>query len=189
MKKVQLNDTYGYEDFITDEERDIILKWVKENENYFKINTKESDKINAPYGSRKICKLQDTPNSPIELVTKIKNRVIELENINDWVLDPNFKDSIGINEEGGSIHIHCDGNLDGRTHVRYNILLSYPEEGGHSIYNGKINVLKEKLVWRCVAGKVKHGSVPVVGKKPRITLTLGFQIKNEEIDKKTKTLL
>jgi hypothetical protein len=43
------------------------------------------------------------------------------------------------------------------------------------------------MVWRCVAGKVKHGSVPVVGDKPRITLTLGFQIK--DIVKNIKTFI
>ena len=42
----------------------------------------------------------------------------------------------------------------------------------------KHHVLKEKMVWRCVAGKVKHGSVPTEGKIPRITLSLGFQIKD-----------
>jgi hypothetical protein len=78
-------------------------------------------------------------------------------------------------------------NVDGYTHVRYNIILSYPEQGGHSLYNGKINELKERMVWRCVAGKVKHGSIPVIGEKPRITLTLGFQIK--EIVKNIKTFI
>jgi len=187
MKKIELYDTYAYEDFISTEEQNILLKWVDENENLFRINQTGSDTVGAPYGSRKMCILQDTPNAPIELVKKIKDRIIDLENIEDWVLDPNFKDAIGINKEKGSIHTHSDPNIDNHTHVRYNVILSYPIEGGHSIYNGKVNILKERMVWRCVAGRVKHGSTPVVGDKPRITLTLGFQIKDE--GKKTKSLI
>jgi hypothetical protein len=186
MKKLILNDTYAYEEFITKEEQENLLLWVNSNSHLFEINTTNSHTINAPYGSRQIGVLRRIPNSPLDLVKKIKDRVIELEKINDWILDPIFEDAIGINKEGGSIHLHSDSNLEGYTHVRYNIILSYPHEGGHSIYNGKVNELKERMCWRCVAGRVKHGSVPVIGEKPRITLTLGFQIKDEV--KKEKTL-
>jgi hypothetical protein len=187
MKYIELNDTYGYEEFITNEEQEILLFWTNSNSHLFEINTTNSHTINAPYGSRQIGVLNRIPNSPLDIVKKIKDRVIEVEKINDWILDPNFEDAIGINREGGSIHTHTDMNVDGYTHVRYNIILSYPEQGGHSIYNGKINELKERMVWRCVAGKVKHGSIPVIGEKPRITLTLGFQIK--DVVKNTKSFI
>jgi hypothetical protein len=186
MKKIILNDTYGYEEFITKEEQEKLLLWTDSNSHLFGVNTINSDNIHAPYGSRRVCILRKIENSPLDLVKKIKDRVIEVEKINDWILDPNFEDAIGINNEGGSIHLHSDANLDGYTHIRYNVILSYPYEGGHSIYNGKVNELKERLVWRCVAGRVRHGSIPVIGEKPRITLTLGFQIKDEV--KKEKTL-
>ena len=187
MKKIILNDTYGYEEFITNDEQKTLLFWTNSNSHLIKINTTNSHTINAPYGSRQIGILNKIPNSPLDLVKKIKDRVIEIEKINDWILDPMFEDAIGINKEGGSIHLHTDQNVEGYTHVRYNIILSYPYEGGHSIYNGRINELKERMVWRCVAGRVEHGAVPVIGKKPRITLTLGFQIK--DVVKKEKTLL
>ena len=187
MKKVQLNDTYAYEDFITDEEQEELLLWTNNNSYLFKVNQTGSDLINAPYGSRKIGVLKNIKNSPLDLVNKIKDRVIELEGIKNWKEEPYFQDAIGINEEGGAIHTHIDPNDLGYVHVRYNIILSYPLDGGHSIYNGKINVLKEKLAWRCVAGKVAHGSIPVVGIKPRITLTLGFLI--PETQKVNKSLL
>jgi hypothetical protein len=187
MKRIQLNDTYGYENFITDEEQSELLLWTNKNSHLFKINQTASDTINAPYGSRKIGVLKNISTSPLELVKRIKDRIIEIEKIKNWKEEPYFNDAIGINEEGGSIHTHIDPNDADYIHIRYNIILSYPLEGGHSIYNGKINVLKEKLVWRCVAGKVLHGSTPVIGIKPRITLTLGFLI--PEIKKINKSLL
>jgi hypothetical protein len=187
MKHVELNDTYGYEEFITTEEQENLLSWTNSNSHLFEINTTNSRSISAPYGSRQIGILRNIQDSPLDIVKKIKDRVIETEKINDWILDPRFEDAIGINREGGSIHQHVDSNVDGYTHVRYNVILSYPEQGGHSVYNGKINELKERMVWRCVAGKIKHGSTPVIGEKPRITLTLGFQVK--EVTKNTKSFI
>jgi hypothetical protein len=187
MKRIELNDTYGYEDFITEEEQSELLLWTNQNSHLFKVNETGSDLINAPYGSRKIGILKKIKNSPLELVKKIKDRVIEIEQIKDWKEEPYFNDAIGINEEGGSIHTHTDPNELGFVHVRYNLILSYPLDGGHSIYNGKMNILKEKMVWRCVAGKVPHSSTAVIGKKPRVTLTMGFLI--PEIQKTKKSIL
>lgn len=175
-----MNDTYGYVDFISDEEKNILLKWAFENEDKF-----YSNKIGEYGEGKKIGILQNIENSPMELVSTIKKRIVEIENIEDWILDPTFQDAIGINKKGGAIHKHTDPNIDGYTHVRYNVILQYPKEGGDSIYNGKINKLQENMVWRCVAGKVEHGSNPVIGDTPRITLTLGFQIKNEVKENKT----
>jgi len=173
MKKIQMNDTYGYLDFISDEEKNILLKWTFENEDKFYLN-----KVGKYGEGKKFGILQDIENSPLELVSDIKKRIIEIENIKDWVLDPSYKDAIGINKKGSAIHKHTDPNIDGYTHVRYNIILQYPEEGGDSIYNNKINKLQENMVWRCVAGMIEHGSTPIIGDKHRVTLTLGFQIKN-----------
>jgi hypothetical protein len=187
MKKIQLNDTYGYENFISDEEKNILLDWINENHNKFNVNGISKSDTLAAYGSRKFCTSDSIDNFPTEIVKKIKDRVIEIENIKEWIEEPTFKDLIGINGEGGSIHLHTDPNVDGYVHVRYNVILKYPKEGGHSIYNGKINELKENMVWRCVAGKVMHGSEPVKGDIPRITLSLGFQIK--DVEKKVHSLI
>ena len=183
MNQIELYDTYGYENFISDSEQLTFLNWIKENEFIFPINESKS----SPYDSRKYLVIREFHTNIFELVSSIKNRIITLEKIDEWVTEPNFEDGIGINKAGGNIHLHSDPNLEGYTHVRYNVILSYPNEGGHSIYNGKINELKEKMVWRCVAGKVMHGSTPVIGDKPRVTLSLGFQIKNKI--KNTKSLI
>lgn len=180
MKKIIMNDTHGYEDFISEEEQNVLLKWVEDNQNLFLVNLTAANETNSPYGGRKYYNFKDKSSTIYDLIKKIKQRVIDNEKIGDWIEEPYFYDMIGINGEGGSIHTHTDSNLHGYTHVRYNVMLKYPKEGGHSIYNGKINILKEKMVWRCVAGKVLHGSVPVEGEIPRITLSLGFQIKEEE---------
>lgn len=168
MHRVELNNTYGYKNFIFEEEKISLLKWCEENDKKF-----------IPNGfGRKYCVLRGVDENVSELVSRIKNRIIGLENITEWVEETLYYDYIGINTRGGAIHKHKDPNLDGYTHTRYNVILSYPEEGGHSKYGGVINVLEENMVWKCVAGKVEHGSTPVIGNTPRITLSLGFQIKD-----------
>ena len=165
MEKIKIGNTYGYSNFITENEQNILLEWVYKNHEKFKSNG-----FGRKFGI--IYDFEDYPN----LIVKLRNKIIELENIKKYLEEPYFKDYVGINTEGGAIHYHRDPNQNEYVHTRYNVVLSYPEKGGESIYGDSVNTLFEKLVWRCVAGKVYHGSNPVVGKKPRITLSLGFLI-------------
>ena len=161
-----MNGTYGYKNFITDEEKLSLLEWTTENEDNFLSE--------RPY--RKYHRfIQETPIT--KLILEIKNRIINLESITDWKQEPRYLDYIGINSKGGNIHIHTDPNDNGYIHTRYNVILSFPEKGGDSIYGGNINKLEENMVWKCVAGNVPHGSTIVESEKRRITLSLGFLIK------------
>ena len=54
-----------------------------------------------------------------------------------------------------------------------------PDVGGNPIYENDIVEVKEKMLWRCEAGLYNHSSVEVRGSKPRINISFGFQIKNE----------
>lgn len=167
VEKVNLKGTYGYKNFISDDERQTLLDWVNINEDNFILNK---------FSNRRFFKF-DKDSTINGLVSEIKNRVITIESISNWKEEPTYMDYIGINYEGGNIHLHTDLNDGDFIHTRYNVILSYPEEGGESIYGKDINVLEENMVWKCVAGKILHGSTPVKGKKKRITLSLGFLIK------------
>jgi hypothetical protein len=168
---ITLNGTYGYKNFISNKDKKCLLEWIQNNKKYFKANI---------YGAnREYCVLKNIPNIPITIIEKLKKRIIELDNIEEWIEDPLYYDFIGINYETGHIQPHKDPNVEGYTCTRYNIILMYPENGGHSIYGNEINILEENMVWKCIAGKVQHASTPVEGNKPRITLSLGFQIKNK----------
>jgi hypothetical protein len=48
MKYIELNDTYGYEEFITNEEQEVLLFWTNSNSHLFKVNTTNSHNIDAP---------------------------------------------------------------------------------------------------------------------------------------------
>jgi hypothetical protein len=168
IEKIELKGTYAYKNFIDDEIKQTLLSWTDTNYQSFIVNPKS-------FGRR--YKLISSDDSIHELVLTIKNKIIELENITDWKKEPVYDDFIGVNSEGSSIHNHTDKNYGDYIHTRWNLILSYPEDGGHSIYGDNINILEENLIWKCVAGKYSHGSTKVIGKKPRITLSIGFLIK------------
>jgi len=164
VQKIILKNTYGYKNFISDTTQKFFLDWVKENESDFTSNRMGNNR------KFKIITNEDKIFGEIEI---IKKTISELENINSWKLEPNYKDYIGINYKNGFIHQHID---EFHNHLRWNLILSYPEKGGHSIYNHEMNVLEEKMIWRCESGKYTHGSTKVESEKPRITLSLGFLI-------------
>jgi hypothetical protein len=167
MEKVFLNKTYGYKNFITENEKNTLINWVDENLQSFRIHP------TGPKRRNRRIKIEDSIHT---LVMEIKSRVIQLENIENWEEEPEYGDYIGVNFKGGFIHSHQDPNKGELTHTRWNLILSYPDLGGHSIYNGEINVLEENMIWKCVAGKYTHGSTVVESEKKRITLSLGFLI-------------
>jgi hypothetical protein len=177
MEKTQFQGTWGYEDFITIDEQTQLLDWVQENEQNFRIPTRGTT-IPGPHAAhRKFYPFRTHVTHPYNLIQSIKKRVVDIESIGEWEPEPMFSDYIGHVSAGGAIHLHKDKNELGYRHVRYNVILSWPEQGGESIYGDSVNTFKERTVWRCEAGHVPHASNEVQGNRPRITLSLGFQIK------------
>jgi hypothetical protein len=166
MEKIELKGTYGYKNFISDEEKEIMLSWVINNEKKFTSN-----------GNNRAFFTFNEPTPISDLIKHIKKKVIQIETITDWKEEPANLDYIGVNSKGGFIHEHLDLNDGDYIQIRYNVILSYPDDGGESIYGGEVNVLEENMVWKCVSGKVKHASNVVKSDKKRITLSLGFLIK------------
>lgn len=183
MKKINLKNTYGYKNFIDDIDKKYFLNWIQVNENLFKKNEHATNGNN-----RKYLRLKDIDSEVEEKIQILKNKIIELEQIENWIEEPTFYDYIGINENDGFIQPHMDPNIRGYIHTRWNLILKYPLEGGHSIYGNSVNVLEENMIWKCESGIVTHGSLPVIGEVPRITLSLGFQIKISPVDNSKKTL-
>jgi hypothetical protein len=168
MEKILLKETYGYKNFIDSETQNFLVNWTNSNISIFR---------NNPMGYGRKNKTITNEDSIYEIVQNIKRKIIEVENLDSTIVDFSHRDYIGVNLEGAFIHTHLDYNDGDLIHTRWNLILSYPIDGGHSIYNGEINILEEKLIWKCVAGKYSHGSTKVIGIKPRITLSLGFLIK------------
>ena len=169
MNKVILESTYGYENFITEDERLFLEDWAIKNNSYLKRNSV------GPYRNfGRLDSLSDVP----PLIKQLKDKLIKLESIEKVIEAPQNADWLGIQKETAFVEPHMDYNgPDERYYTRrYNILISLPEEGGQPIYGKKVLSVKERMIWRCDAGLVVHSSIPNKGKKPRINLSFGFLI-------------
>ena len=169
--KIKIPNSWAYKEFISIEEQTVLLQFAN----------KHRDKL-TPNGEGRFCQvhigLAFALSIPEELKV-IKQRIIDTENLKDFLLDPTFGDFLSFNTTDGAIHSHQDPNLDGHIHTRYNLILSTPESGGKPIYNNTVFDIEERMLWRCEAGLYNHASTPVIGDKPRINISFGFQIKKK----------
>lgn len=167
MTKIEIPNSWAYIEFISIEEQTVLLKFANSIRNLLQNNG-----LGRFYQDH----LEKTHSVPQEY-KDIKQRIIDTEKLKNFILDPQFGDFISFNETAGSIHEHKDDNVHSFIHTRYNLLLSVPDSGGNPIYDGKVIDFEERMLWRCEAGLYNHASLPVVGNKPRINISFGFQVK------------
>lgn len=156
-----------YKDFITNEEQSELVSWAKQ--------CFRNQELISNGKHRYFQKFSKLPFVH-ETAYVIKQRVIKLIE-KEYILDTVFEDFLSFNFLNASIDPHTDINVTDHIHTRYNLLISLPESGGLPIYNGELLNIEEKTLWKCEAGKYKHASTTVIGKKPRINISFGFQIK------------
>ena len=98
--------------------------------------------------------------------------------------EPMFGNFIGVNQSGGAVHPHTDPrSADGLWHVRINFLLSKPEQGGMPIIDDIEYSITENDCWINLASEWRHQSSEVVGPKPRVVLSLGSFVSEENVKK------
>ena len=177
IKKV-LENTYCYEDFITKEQQDILYKWAFDSFPYMDFANpcnKEEDQQNLPV--RHFGMVQNLPYIP-ELFWELKNKVIELEGIEEVLEAPGNGDWVGITGTESRVEPHTDWNGHDPNYYtrRYNLLVTLPPDGGQPLYGGRVLPVKEKMLWRCDAGLVEHSSIPNKGNRLRVNISFGFSI-------------
>jgi hypothetical protein len=167
MTKVDIPKSWAYTEFITAREQNALLQFANSIRNLLRNN-----------GAGRFYRDHIEQESFLPQEYKdIKQRIIDTEKLKDFIFDPQFGDFISFNEMSGAIHEHKDNNENGFIHTRYNLLLSVPDSGGNPIYDGEVINVEERMLWRCEAGLYNHASLPVIGSKPRINISFGFQVK------------
>jgi hypothetical protein len=174
IEKIETKNTYGYSNFITEKEKRILLDFIKKNLSLFGERSNNTELLAT---------VQDIPGYPKKLIDKLRNRIIKLEKIEKYYPDLIHQDAISIIYDGGYHDYHKDMNYLYWILVRYNIILSEPNSGGISVYGDETNKWRENIIWKCVAGLIKHGVTMVEGEKPRIVLCLGFMIPLKDLQK------
>jgi hypothetical protein len=168
MEKIKFGQGYCYENFITEEEKNIIKIWALEV-----LPTLP----NGTHAFRKMSFLSDLPTIP-ECIKDIKERIHSLEYDSSFHPEYNI-DSLSIHLEGGNIPMHIDAppNYQDYFKRRYNLFVSVAEEGGDLIYDDETLKIKERSLIVLEASLVSHGTTTVVGKTPRIMLSFSYAVK------------
>jgi len=163
---------YGFDNtpIITEDEQKFVVDWVRKNCKFFDANGYNRYKKHLDF----------FPNVP-SVFDEVKQRIIKKENLYGYRQEPIFRDSIAYMLDGGKLHLHKDPNRDGLIHVRFNVYVQIPEQGGYPIYGNKLCTLTERTYICCVAGRDFHECSQVVGKRERIMISYGFLIPEADI--------
>ena len=167
------------ENVISKKELDCINNFINLNKNLFWEN------IHSPH--RKLLYFKELNSKGGIKVPKlfsiVKTRILSKENItkND-INDSPYGDYIGYIENEGKVHPHKDPTINEYDHIRFNLFISVPEEGGFPIYNGETISVKVGDYVRCNSSKYIHECQPVIGNVPRIVVSYGIFLKKELIN-------
>jgi hypothetical protein len=131
-------------------------------------------------------RLKEHNNDPnvIPIITKIEERLEQLENLHSFKKETEIGDFIAVVPTGGYIHKHCDPNdwENDLFHVRFNIFITLPKLGGTTYYDGHtINSVEGSYVL-CRSGIDEHWSDPNQDTVPRISLSFGYLLPPDKVD-------
>ena len=169
--KQQVGSTYFYDNFISEEEQEIIRDWALRNEKYLTPNP------SGPYRARRL--LIRIPEK-LDLNYEIKKRIIEIENLENNNFEPVRGDFVSVQRNGAKVPEHIDVNpTDEKLHSRrYNVFITLPEKGGLPIYGGEVINITERTLLKVESGLIPHSTTQVEGQIPRIILSYGFAVLN-----------
>lgn len=168
MKKIDLpHGSWAYEEFIDEDERQKLVEWMKSVEHLAILNG---------IGRKFIQHANRLTNIP-SVYHEVKNRIIKLEGLEKANQGTQtFGDFLSYNSNEGKIQPHTDPGAPNFDHIRYNLLVQVPTEGGDAIYGNEIVHIKEKMIWRCEASTHIHSSTPVKGERERLNISFGFLV-------------
>jgi hypothetical protein len=116
--KQEIGSTYFYDNFISQEEQEVIRNWALRNEKYLIPNS------SGPFRSRELFK--KIPEK-LELLDEIKRKIIEIEELHDNKFEPFRGDFVSIQRNGAKVPTHVDHNPEDTTlhSRRYNVFIYY----------------------------------------------------------------
>lgn len=171
------NAERGVTEIITDEERSLIIDYIDngdKNEWIFNPNNRAYFLYFSTYSRS---------NKVIELLQNIRKRIILKEGFSENYTEPSeLPDFLTVMPVNTKLHNHKDGNDRDFIHIRFNVLVR-KTKGGVSIYGGKRMNCNEKCYIMCRSGLDYHSSGTIKGTKSKISISYGFNIPLEYIDK------
>ncbi len=165
-----LNEVAVLRKFISTEEQSTLLYWAEEQfaTNRLRPNPAGPNRYFATY--------EDSDPEVPDLFWQIRRRAVSTFSVDRYEDEPKYKCFLGCNTKGGLIGEHRDPSPPGKHHVRMNIMLSKPIDGGRPVVNGKPLVVHERDLWCFYPTLMRHSSTPVSGDRKRFVLSIGILI-------------
>lgn len=97
-----------------------------------------------------------------EKIAPFYNEAFSAFNLKPCYLEPMFETFTGVHyRKGAFTHIHQDSAPKDFAHVRCNVMLKKPKEGGDPIIDGEILKVEEGDLWIVFSSLELHGSTPI----------------------------
>ena len=98
-------------------------------------------------------------------------------------VEPNFKIFTGVHFLAGAYtHTHMDTAPDGLVHVRCNVMLERPADGGMPVIDGEVIDVDVGDLWIVLASMEEHGSTPISSPK-RVIKSFGGLVPIKQVQK------
>ena len=91
-------------------------------------------------------------------------------------VEPLFGHMVALQEPGAYVHMHRDPAVPGLRHVRMNLMLQVPDEGGMPIIDGVEVPIAPGQAWVFRPYKYVHGTTLIWGARPRVNLSFGWLV-------------
>ena len=163
---------------MTEDERISILKWIGDVEHDF-VGLKEK---------RLHLDLDKADLTIPDAIWKIKQRIVQRENLHGYEKEPVYGDFVGIVLPGGSFIPHTDPNRGDFIHARFNVFLQLPRKGGRVYYAGKLIDSVEGCYTLCRSGLDIHWGEKNEDTLHRVSLSFGFLIPRAILNKMYVTI-
>jgi hypothetical protein len=151
-------------DVISTEEQSVLVEWALEMSPLLKAN--------GP--GRTFLKVPDLPFAPPEYET-VRARIEALLNLPpETDPEPVFGRYLSVISEGGAVHPHLDPTPDNRRHLRCNLFLQLPDEGGLPIIARREIPVRERSILAFFPSDEWHSSQAVHGPYWRIICSFGY---------------
>jgi hypothetical protein len=152
-------------EFITPDERAALIAWAEPMEPLLK-----------PNGMYRAYRDVRTLPSVDPTWGRVRSRVEALMDLgDDPVVEARFGLFLSIIRTGGAIHDHRDTSPPGTRHLRCNLFLDLPAQGGRPIILEKPIDVAPRMLLAFYANEMRHSSEPADGDR-RIILSFGYTV-------------
>lgn len=153
-------------DFITVEEQRTLLDWAVTMEPH----------LHANGPSRAFRQIDALPHVD-PLWDTVRQRVTHAMDVADGaVVEPLIGHYLSIIAGGGAVHRHKDPTPAGTRHLRCNLFLQLPAEGGRPIVLDTPIAIAPRMAFAFYPSEMRHGSERVGGDVPRVLLSFGYTV-------------